>query len=368
MTGNLKKYLIGIIAIVALMIAIPAIATAADPPGTITPVAGTTYSGYYDGNTSRYFKVVFKTSGKLVLNARASGNNPLYLHLNVLDSNSNVINNFDGSQEFNDYVIKDGTTYLNKGTYYVELNDDGYWGYYDYNYTIKFGWQSVKESFPEPFGGSNNSFATANTIAVNKAYRGMVPTNGENNDQYDVYKFTIPSPGSRVVIKTSSNTFTDLYLTLYDSKGYKIDSNHLYFDSRSYKATSYAYYLAPGTYYVSYDISSYPYYYGPYDFMIVAPPRSAPTNVKASPISVARGGSSTVSWTKVAGAGKYRVRLYRKTSWGTWGEVYSGDYGDVSSVTLRNLNYRGWYKVFVYAGNSAGWHSPGKWSNSFKVQ
>ena len=101
-------------------------------------------------------------------------------------------------------------------------------------------------------------------------------------------------------------------------------------------------------------------------------PTTALTNVKVTPTSIAAGGSITITWTKVAGSTKYRIRLYREEANNTWVNiVYAGseyaDYADISSVTLSGLTWTGTYKILAYSGNAAGWYTPGTFSNTYTV-
>jgi len=105
---------------------------------------------------------------------------------------------------------------------------------------------------------------------------------------------------------------------------------------------------------------------------VLALPTTPLTNVKVTPSSIAAGGSITVSWTQVVGSTRYRIRLYRQNPDKSWTNiVYSGsqysDYGNVSSVTLKNLTWGGAYKILAYSGNNSGWYTPGTYSNVYYV-
>ena len=104
----------------------------------------------------------------------------------------------------------------------------------------------------------------------------------------------------------------------------------------------------------------------------VQPPTSSPTNLTLSDTVIPSGGSITLSWTKVVDASIYRVRLNRQNPDGSWTSIRFGgstdlDYGDVSSITLSGLTWTGAYKFTVYAGNAAGWHTPGEYSEAYYV-
>ncbi len=96
------------------------------------------------------------------------------------------------------------------------------------------------------------------------------------------------------------------------------------------------------------------------------------TDVQAAPTSIASGGSVRISWTKVTGATKYRIRLYRRNANGTWTNISVDnalyqDYGDVASATYRNLTSVGTWKAVVYYGKASGWHTPGTSTNFYVV-
>lgn len=83
--------------------------------------------------------------------------------------------------------------YLVAGIYYFKVG-----GQKNINYTIKTSFTPANESFTESLDVNNNTFENANSISVDKTYKGMV---GEN-DKMDFYLFTVPAGTYELNIKS----------------------------------------------------------------------------------------------------------------------------------------------------------------------
>ena len=105
---------------------------------------------------------------------------------------------------------------LTKGTYY--LCAERYSTYFEDTgkYTLKVAFTSAGESFTETGFGINNTTNTASAISLNKTYTGQLAY----NDEYDWYRFTLPSSG-RISIDLTSK-ISILSIQVYSSDADKL--------------------------------------------------------------------------------------------------------------------------------------------------
>jgi len=250
---KLRWYLLSIFAIAFVVLTIPALAAA-----TTTFTDAKSYTG-----SDIYYTVTINTPGSMTINGRASGENPYAFDIAILDSSKREITTSYHTQEGSEYVNK-GIFYLNTGKYLLQVNPGS--PYSRFNYSLTLTLSSVGESFPEPYGGNNNTFSTASSIKLNTTYTGLFPSgtdaspNGTLIDAYDIYKFTIPASSGKTTIKTKSAAMVTqgdpcdtLNAVLYNSSGKAISSEYLRFNDKSYYADTWTLSLAPGTYYLSYE-------------------------------------------------------------------------------------------------------------------
>lgn len=224
---------------------------------------------------------------------------------------------------------------LTKGTYYLKI----YSGYYTGNYEFTVNFSSAKESFTETGNGTNNSFDTADSIAMGTKYMGQFAL----TDYDDYYQFTLPTAGK--ITLTTNATLPNLAYELYDAS-----REQIWFESPgSYpagtpihltKSTS----LGKGTYYLR--ISSF--YTGNYDFTVKFASNVKVPTVKMKSVKMADAHSIKVTWEGVSGATNYQV--YRKAAGGSWKKlalVKGTSYTDKAAVP--NQYY--YYTVRAYKGS-----------------
>ena len=139
-----------------------------------------------------------------------------------------------GQTVWSDYMGWDSTTQqiscdelidLTSGTYYICFEENGYTG----NYNFRLNFTSANESFKEGNGGNNNTIPVADGISLGKTYRGQIA----ENDEKDFYRFSVSSMG-KIRIRLSS--VANLYLSLYDASGERVDSWYVYTDSSKGRA------------------------------------------------------------------------------------------------------------------------------------
>lgn len=132
---------------------------------------------------------------------------------------------------------------LINGTYYLKVNGRGRYNHMatgTYSAGTKF--VSAQESFPE----SNNDFSQASVISANGTVKGQIA----ENDDYDVYKFSLAKAGRMNLTVTFYLAYNSIYL--YDSAGREIwkSEHHEWNQNLKYKINEYTLDLAGGNYYL----------------------------------------------------------------------------------------------------------------------
>lgn len=137
--------------------------------------------------------------------------------------------------------------YLEKGTYYIQIN-----GYAYRTYQKSTGEYTCRTSFTSS-GVTNreddNSFADANNIAIGDKIVGQISV----NDDFDTYKFTLSQVGCVKLEMTS-------YMKYYGIKLFNSDGEQVWYSNQNewnetvgYRSDTYDLYLEKGTYYLQVD-------------------------------------------------------------------------------------------------------------------
>ncbi len=192
---------------------------------------------------TRVYKVVLNSSGRLNINYTGymsccdicvydlNGDeryNCKYLYWNDNTKKSSLISYVD----------------LTKGTYYFSVAKR-YDSTGDFNFILSF--TSAGESFTETGSGNNNSILTSNIVSLGKTYKGQIA----QNDDCDIYKFTISSSGRININYTGYMSCCDIYV--YDSNGEeRYNCKYLYWNDNTKKSSLInSVDLTKGTYYFS---------------------------------------------------------------------------------------------------------------------
>ncbi|NBI63327.1 hypothetical protein D3Z38_09785 [Clostridiales bacterium] len=167
--------------------------------------------------------------------------------------------------------------YLEKGTYYMQIN--GY-RYSDFNkstgkYVVNTGFVSSGVTFD----GDDNSFATAKSIAWKKDYTGQISI----NDDFDTYMFTLSSGGNLPINITSYMKY--YCIRVFDSNGKEIwdTTRNEWNPNVNYRKDIHTVALSAGTYYMQingYRYSDYDKSPGKYVFSIGAEAAANPGTTK----------------------------------------------------------------------------------------
>ncbi len=180
-----------------------------------------TYYGQIAANDDMdYYKFTLENSGRIRLQST------LYMEgndISIFDPAGKEI--WSESKDWNSttqQISCDEIIDLTSGSYYICFEKD-FWGSTG-NYNFRLNFTSANESFQEGNGGNNNTIPVADSISLGKTYRGQVA----KNDEKDFYRFSVSSIG-KIQIRLSS--VADLYLSLYDASGERVDSWYVNTDS-----------------------------------------------------------------------------------------------------------------------------------------
>ena len=142
------------------------------------------------------------------------------------------------------YRCDEYNIYLEKGTYYIQIN-----GYAYRTYQKSTGEYTCRTSFTSS-GVTNreddNSFADANNITIGDKIVGQISV----NDDFDTYKFTLSQVGC---VKLDMTSYMQYYcIKLFNSDGEEIwyTSENEWTSTVGYRSDSYDLYLEKGTYYM----------------------------------------------------------------------------------------------------------------------
>ena len=225
---------------------------------------GNTYVGQLAYNDEfDWYRFTLPSSGRIKLDfsAKISGSLSLRIYNDTTDELwSSSYYGDSATGQMNKNLALD----LTKGTYYICIKRTSVSNGYTGNYTLKTAFTSAKESFTETGYGTNNTYQTANTISLNKAYVGQLA----HNDKYDWYRFTLPSSG-RISLNLTSK-IDAMYVRLYNGSAEQIDYNYYSSNSGTGQMTENdSWNLVKGTYYLCMEkYSTSDEYSGNYNFKL----------------------------------------------------------------------------------------------------
>lgn len=159
---------------------------------------------------------------------------------------------------------------LTKGSYYIAVYPDSYYGY---QYRMSTSYKGSGESFIETNGGTNNYLYQASKVKTNKTYYGQIGY----NDKRDLYEFTL-SKKTTVTINVEAK-FSGATYGIYDEDGNTLYSKNGGWYSNAVSDTTNKFKLKEkvtlnkGTYYFSvtgFDQKQHKYY-GNYSFKLSIP-------------------------------------------------------------------------------------------------
>lgn len=200
-----------------------------------------------------YYKFTLPSSGIVTLKGMSDIEE---LHYSVRNENGEVVWG-DKSALWNvssKTAAYDWNFRLTKGTYYILLknryqdsidhtNKDYGRDKGTYRFTLYF--RSAGESFTETGYGTNNSIMTADSIQVNKGYKGQIA----ENDTADYFRFKLDEKDTvKLAYSFISDTTIAPSMFLYDDRGQAIKQGNTNYGDINYNGD---FKLEPGTYYVA---------------------------------------------------------------------------------------------------------------------
>lgn len=208
-------------------------------------------SDYNYGNFNDYFKIVIPQDGQLVVNAKqlSGGELDMYLYGATGPDKSYI-------KYVYDKIAPNISVGLAAGTYYLRLNDSGYYG--PYELTTIFYPNTISND------SAASSYILADEISLNETIYGHIGYTYDSIgiNQNDYYKIEIPSTGTLEINATQLDG-GELDLYLYGSKG--TDASYITYTYAKTKCTIIRE-LSPGTYYIRINYSGY---YGGYELTTI---------------------------------------------------------------------------------------------------
>ncbi len=136
---------------------------------------------------------------------------------------------------------------LRAGTYYIGFTDSS-----SGKYSFKLNYASAGESCKETETSNNDTIAKANSISVNKTYKGQIAA----TETKDFYKFTLKKSGTVKIKFTGYMKEVDKF-SIYDTKKQLIDHHWYYYDTKTNRIEeTETLYLRAGTYYIGVENSN----------------------------------------------------------------------------------------------------------------
>ncbi len=262
-----------------------------------------------------------------------------WVYIRIFDSNGATM--YDVNPYWNDglkTIKHTASLYLNSGKYYFSVIKDGYCtGEYEFKLKLK----SSNESFKESLNHTNNSMLEADTISVNKSYKGVIT----KNDDSDNYVLKMPATGTLQVKFTSYMEW--VYISIYDRNGQEVFSKNPRYDeftkcSKTYENIT----IKKGTYYVV--ISKDGNICGNYSLYT-----KFVVNRPGTPKATISKGTAKLRWAKAAGASGYEVQICKDKSFKS-GVVKTKLAGGSKTKLSKKLSRKTKYYVRVRAYKKVG--------------
>ncbi len=308
-------------------------------------LGSTVYGALNASNEQQFYKFTISSSGKCSFKCE-NYTDGYWVTYYLYDASGKRIDYFDADYDDNFGYAK-GSAYFHllSGTYYLKV-DASYSSDQYGSYTIVTAFQSAGESFAESYSKNDNYIGSANSISLNKNYKGQLGY----DDDVDFYKFKLNS-ASKITI-TAKNYTDEYWVTyyLYDASGNRID----YFDADYDNNKNYAYLkksinLASGTYYLKVDAIYSSAQYGFYNFTLSNTVNTSVGALKNFKVAARGVTKIKASWSKVSGATGYQIKRYMFSSgkWITLGTTTKTSYmySDIDSGSQCKFYVRAYKKI-----------------------
>lgn len=314
---------------------------------------GSSMAGTFsESDGRRYYKFSFVQAGKLDLGVEMQDNNDL--HIKIYDASQTEIYDFFHSGRYvgTGPSFSVDAIYLTGGDYYMVLEC-----YENISVSFLANMDPMGESFTETQDSNNDISSDASSISLKNKYKGILA----QNDDIDYYSFNVPASGLITLNLTNSTSNTIKY-TVYDESLSPAYTNTV----RSSEKTSQPVSVKSGDYYLAVAKEDVNKGTGSYTFSIdyIKKNTSAP---KIKSVKNTSGGTMTVKWSQVNGAGGYELWYSAKPNFKS-GVIKKETGASVSSADCCGLAKNQKYYVRIRAYSEInGIREYGKWSSRKSV-
>ena len=307
-----------------------------------------------ESDDTDFYQFTLGSSGKINISLTAYIQ---WLGVTIYDNKGNEV--YDQGKSWNSTTKKISDSIdldLTKGIYYICFSKNSYYNYTgNYNFTVTH--TSANESFTETDNGTDNTMESANSINLNKNYKGQIA----ENDDADFYQFKLDSSGKINISLTAYIQW--LGVTIYDNKG-----NEVYDQGKSWNSTtkkisdSIDLDLTKGIYYICFSKNSYYNYTGNYNFTVNKSVAAPKDNGSKLVDNAGVGGNNTSTWVnwdnitakanfKGEGGWKYKYS-YKNDKDNKWVDMTG--YVTSSSYRLPKFTKAGNYTIRIAAIDKYG--------------
>lgn len=300
----------------------------------------------------RYYKFSFAQAGKLDLGAEMQANNDL--HIKIYDSSQTEIYDFFHSGRYvgTGPSFSVDAVYLTGGDYYMVLEC-----YENISVSFLANMDPMGESFTETQDSNNDISSDASSISLKNKYKGILA----QNDDIDYYSFNVPASGLITLNLTNSTSNTIKY-TVYDQSMNPAYTNTAGKGSKISQPVS----VKSGDYYLAIAKEDVNKGTGSYTFFIDHTKKNA-SAPKIKSVKNTSGGTMTVKWSQVNGAGGYELWYSTKSNFKS-GVTKKETDASVTSTDCYGLSRNKKYYIRIRAYSEVnGIKEYGKWSSRKSV-
>ena len=242
--------------------------------------------------------------------------------------------------------------YLTGGDYYLLVDET-----YDITFSFLVNMDPAGESFIETQDSNNDMASGASAINLKQKYKGVLA----QNDDIDYYKFKVPAAG-RITLNLTNAANDSARYAVYDDSLNPVYTNSISRESKTSQPVS----VKSGDYYLAvakYDVNKGT---GSYTFSIdYTKKNTAAPKIKS--VKNTSGGTISVKWSRVNGAGGYELWYSTKSNFKS-GVTKKETDASVTSTDCYGLSRNKKYYIRIRAYSEVnGIKEYGKWSSRKSV-
>lgn len=242
--------------------------------------------------------------------------------------------------------------YLTGGDYYLLVDET-----YDVTFSFIVNMDPVGESFIETQDSNNDMASGASVVSLKQKYKGVLA----QNDDIDYYRFQVPAAG-RITLNLTNAANDSAKYAVYDDSLNPVYTNTISRESKTSQPVS----VKSGDYYLAvakYDVNKGT---GSYTFSIdYTKKNTAAPKIKS--VKNTSGGTMTVKWSQVNGAGGYELWYSTNPNFKSSVTKKETD-ASVTSTDCYGLSHNKKYYIRIRAYSEVnGIREYGKWSSRKSV-